>query len=45
VLFCIGLTLETVADIQLRRFLRDPAHHNQVMQRTVAVFAPSELLR
>jgi steroid 5-alpha reductase family enzyme len=32
VLFCIGLTLETVADIQLRRFLRDPAHHNQVMR-------------
>mgnify|MGYP000846114396 CR=1 FL=1 len=31
-LFCIGLTIETIADIQLRRFLRDPAHANQIMQ-------------
>ena len=32
VLFVIGLTLETVADIQLKRFLRDPSHRNQVMR-------------
>jgi steroid 5-alpha reductase family enzyme len=31
-LFFIGLTLETVADIQLKRFLRNPANHNQVMR-------------
>jgi steroid 5-alpha reductase family enzyme len=31
-LFVIGLTLETLADIQLKRFLRDPAHRNQVMR-------------
>jgi steroid 5-alpha reductase family enzyme len=31
-LFFIGLTIETIADIQLRRFLRDPAHRNQILQ-------------
>jgi steroid 5-alpha reductase family enzyme len=28
-----GLAIETIADLQLRRFLRDPANRNQVMQR------------
>ena len=31
-LFVIGLALETIADIQLKRFLRNPANHNQVMR-------------
>jgi steroid 5-alpha reductase family enzyme len=31
-LYAIGLALETVADIQLAQFKRDPAHGNQVMQ-------------
>ena len=31
-LFVLGLTIETVADVQLRRFLRDPANRNQIMQ-------------
>jgi steroid 5-alpha reductase family enzyme len=30
--FCVGLWFETVADIQLARFKRDPANHNKVMQ-------------
>ena len=31
-LFAVGLLLETVADVQLQRFLRKPANRNQVMQ-------------
>jgi len=31
-LFAVGLALETIAGLQLRRFLRDPANHNQIMQ-------------
>jgi len=31
-LFVIGLSTETIADIQLRRFLREPANRNQIMQ-------------
>ena len=31
-LFVTGLALETIADIQLKRFLRDPANRNQVMR-------------
>ena len=31
-LFVIGLSLETIADIQLKRFLRNPANRNQVMR-------------
>jgi steroid 5-alpha reductase family enzyme len=32
ILFILGLTLETVADVQLARFKRDPANHNKIMQ-------------
>ena len=31
-LFIVGLTLETLADIQLAAFKRDPSHQNQIMQ-------------
>lgn len=31
-LYAMGLALETMADIQLARFKRDPANHNRIMQ-------------
>jgi steroid 5-alpha reductase family enzyme len=31
-LFVVGLSMETTADIQLARFKRDPANHNRIMQ-------------
>jgi len=31
-LFVIGLTLESIADVQLARFKRDPANNNKIMQ-------------
>jgi steroid 5-alpha reductase family enzyme len=32
ILFAVGLTFETVADLQLARFKRDAANHNKIMQ-------------
>lgn len=32
VLFLVGIALETVADLQLAEFKRDPSHQNQIMQ-------------